>query len=705
MKFASLAICASLAMPGIVQARADMAPDTGSDVASATGANDAASAATDGKAFALGQIVVTATAPQGPQIGSETLTAAAMRAFARVTLDDAVNLLPGVTGGNSGGTRNERLIFVRGFDRFQVPLSIDGIRVYLPADNRLDFGRFLTTDIAQVQVAKGYASVLNGPGAMGGAINLVTSRPTRAFEGEAGGQLNLGHEGEYGGYSVYARLGTAHEKWYAQASIARNFTDHWDLAGGYRAVTGSPQPEGHRAFSRSGDWRVNAKIGFTPNATDEYSINYTRQEGDKNAPLPVTSLASSQRYWTWPYWNIDSLYFLSTTALGDKATFKTRAYLNSFDNLLSSWDGITQTTQTRGYAFNSYYADKAWGGSGELDVALTPADKLSLALFYRRDRHIEWQQGFPSGATEPQQVTSEDTWSLALENHLSITPAVELTLGGSYDWRNLIKAQDYANGALINYPLRNDGALNGQAQLVWTVDRATRVHGSVSSRVRFPTLFERFSTQFGTAASNPTLKAERATNVDLGASHDFGGVNVEGAAFYSHVADAIVAVQPEGFTGTTMQRQNLGDGDYYGLELNVSAKVLPSLELGGNYTWTHRDFTITAAEATTRVPNFMLTGVPEHKGFAYLRWTPLAGLDVMPNIAVASSQWSPLVTSQNSYVRTGSYVLGNISVDYTVRKGLQLGFGVRNLFDDNYSLADGYPEPGRSFFLKGRVSF
>jgi iron complex outermembrane receptor protein len=139
---------------------------------------------------------------------------------------------------------------------------------------------------------------------------------------------------------------------------------------------------------------VNAKIGFTPNATDEYSINYTRQEGDKNAPLPVTSLASSQRYWTWPYWNIDSLYFLSTTALGDKATFKTRAYLNSFDNLLSSWDGITQTTQTRGYAFNSYYADKAWGGSGELDVALTPAEKLSLALFYRRDRHIEWQQGF-----------------------------------------------------------------------------------------------------------------------------------------------------------------------------------------------------------------------------------------------------------------------------------------------------------------------
>lgn len=34
------------------------------------------------------------------------------------------------------------LIPVRGFDRFQVPLPIDGIQVYLSAGNRLDYGRF-----------------------------------------------------------------------------------------------------------------------------------------------------------------------------------------------------------------------------------------------------------------------------------------------------------------------------------------------------------------------------------------------------------------------------------------------------------------------------------------------------------------------------------------------------------------------------------
>lgn len=46
--------------------------------------------------FALGQIIVTAEVPVGIAIRGETLTAEAIYAFNRNTLDDAVNLLPGV---------------------------------------------------------------------------------------------------------------------------------------------------------------------------------------------------------------------------------------------------------------------------------------------------------------------------------------------------------------------------------------------------------------------------------------------------------------------------------------------------------------------------------------------------------------------------------------------------------------------------------
>lgn len=200
-------------------------------------------------AFDLGQIIVSAPGGSDPKIDLNTIDARAMQVFQRTTLDDAVNLMPGVSASNSGGSRNEQLIFVRGFDRYQVPLSIDGIRVYLPADGRLDYGRFLTADIAQIQVAKGYASVLDGPGAMGGAINLVTAKPTKALEAKAGGTLTLGREAEYTGYNVHALLGTRQDLWYAQASYTRNFQDHWDLPGGYEPTADSAEDGGHRDFS------------------------------------------------------------------------------------------------------------------------------------------------------------------------------------------------------------------------------------------------------------------------------------------------------------------------------------------------------------------------------------------------------------------------------------------------------------------------
>ena len=79
-----------------------------------------------------------------------------MRTFEKNSLDQAVNIAPGVVSTfDANGRRNESDIFVRGFGRWQVPLMVDGVRIYLPADNRLDFGRFLTADIAAIQIQKG----------------------------------------------------------------------------------------------------------------------------------------------------------------------------------------------------------------------------------------------------------------------------------------------------------------------------------------------------------------------------------------------------------------------------------------------------------------------------------------------------------------------------------------------------------------------
>lgn len=69
---------------------------------------------------------------------------------------------------------------------------------------------------------------------MGGAVNLVTRKPTKELEVEARGTLTLDRDVDYTGYNVFGLIGTRHDKWYVQGSYTRNVQDHWDLAGGFR---------------------------------------------------------------------------------------------------------------------------------------------------------------------------------------------------------------------------------------------------------------------------------------------------------------------------------------------------------------------------------------------------------------------------------------------------------------------------------------
>jgi iron complex outermembrane receptor protein len=132
-----------------------------------------------------------------------------------------------MTSGN--GIRNEALLSFRGFNRYQVPLTMDGIRLYLPADNRIDFDRFLTMDLSEIQISKGYVSVLNGPDGMGGNINLVTRKPVKEFEAELRDTMSLDNDGRYSGNTVYGDVGGRHEKYYYQR-VWSNGTSTWRLS-------------------------------------------------------------------------------------------------------------------------------------------------------------------------------------------------------------------------------------------------------------------------------------------------------------------------------------------------------------------------------------------------------------------------------------------------------------------------------------------
>ncbi len=671
--------------------------------------------------FELGEIVVYGGSGSkssdigGQSVSQSVVSAADIHKTNRNTLDDALATTPGVEASNTGGSRNERMIYVRGFDRFQVPLYIDGVRVYLPADNRLDYGRFLTPDLSEIQVQKGYVSVLSGPGGMGGAINLVTRKPTKEFEGELRTGVDLGNTGERAAFTTSGWVGTRQENFYLQASGSYRNSDGWFLPRNYDPVSvgagGPVEDGGRRDFSNVRNWRANFKLGYTPNATDEYVISYTKQKGEKAAPYsiyepvrgitptPLPSGMAYQRDWNWPYWDIGSLAFNSNTAIGEESYFKSKVYYNTFDNLLSAFDDSTFSSQTQSRSFNSYYKDHAFGFSLEGGTELIPMNTLKTALHFRRDVHNERQQAKPdvSSFIEPWQGTTEDTWSVAAEDTFHATDKLDLVAGVSHDNNNLRQAQEYNTSAgLYEYPTGGSSAFNWQAAAIYRQSDASEFHASVSSRTRFPTLFERFSTRFGDALPNPDLNPERAINYELGwVGRPAETFKLGGSVFYSDVSSVIQSVS---IGGGKVQNQNVGDGRYYGAEIYGEWEATSDLTLGASYTFLKRNLVDPVR------PGLQPIGTPEHSAYIYAEWVPFERFTVSPNIALYSSRWST-DRLETTFYQTKGFALVNLNMNYRLNENFEFDFGMRNMFDTNYQLAYGYPEAGRTFYLNSAIRF
>lgn len=677
--------------------------------------------------FTLGQLDL---------IGGSTITNEAMWTYNKQSLDKAVDILPGVTRHNAGGSRNESDIYVRGFDRQRVPLSIDGVRIYLPADNRLDFNRFLTPDLSEIQVQKGYVSVLNGPGGMGGAINLVSRKPTKAVELEGrSGVVTGGDLDDLNSWNSYAYAGTRQDMFYGQISGNIVDQDHFTLSDDFDVVRRQNEDGGERELSGFEDWRVNAKFGFTPNATDEYSLNYTVQQGEKNSPLHTRGQSVQGRLWDWPRWDTSTASWLSKTQLGDASYIKTNAYYNTFDSDLAFYT-LSNAPNLRGLTTISPYRDFSYGGFVEAGTNLIPMNTLKGVIHYRKDEHEEGDVGPTGVPLEAKARNIDETWSFAVENTFHATRNFDVVAGVSYDMNEVLLAESTRAGApfiVDRQPEADADAWNWQAAAIYRYSDTGKTHASVSSRTRFPTTFDRYSTRFGTRTANPFLLPERATNYELGVSETlWRRARVSSSIFYSDLEDTIQNV----FVGSSGSSAILGvnaSGRHHGFEFSADVDITRTLRIGGNYTYLQRDidyanatgFGITPAQRNA-LAFAKEEGTPTHEAFLYVSWDATPKLTLTPSLEIASDR-NAMITSCRStllpggsrcppagpppptlmpnYVETGAYTRLNFQAEYRVNDNFTAAVGATNLLDENYALAEGFPEPGRQFFANGRVKF
>ncbi|PAT39943.1 TonB-dependent receptor [Vandammella animalimorsus] len=653
-------------------------------------------------AFTLGEVTVLAPMAQTLLPSGDSLTQQDLRQHDQERLGQALNLLPGVHTAYSGA-RGEQLFYVRGFDRLQVPIYIDGVPTYVPYDGRIDLGHFTSYDLARVEVTKGFSPLTYGPNALGGAINLITRQPTRAFEGEVGGGLGLSARGRLDSRRAYANLGGRQAQWWYQIGASHLKTSSFELPGDF--APHAQQPAGRRVNSLRQDSKLSAKIGLTPNASDEYVLGLVRQDGEKGQPTYAGSLPlrgqgsrSRTRYWQWPQWDKTSYYFSSRTQLGGHS-LKARLFHDRFANTLVGYDyrnGVVGGVQA---GFPSRYDDHSNGLSLEADMHFWARQRTRLAYHLKQDVHRSSDDG------TPWTLFKDRTQSLALEHSATLGPGLTAVAGLAYHQRKSLSARNHGTHAgspevpgLYEEPRGQDDAVDAQLGLYQDLGQQARwgqLRASVASKSRFATMMERYSTRFGRVIPNPDLKSERARHYELGYGLQLPGQwAFDAAVFRSDVRDSIqnVTVPAAQCSSTSCEQpQNVARARHSGLELSLHGGQGP-WSMQANYTLLRRK--------NLSAPDVFATDTPRHKLFAAGSWAQ-GPWTVTASVEAASQRHS---ASNGKQIAAG-FAVYNLKGGYRLGNGAELELGVRNLGDRLYAYSEGYPMPGRNYFVQVRYPF
>jgi iron complex outermembrane receptor protein len=633
------------------------------------------------RVFELGEVQVVGRKDQpfSLVIGAEKLASHPER-----DVSQALSTLPGLNFVYLG-QKNDAMVNVRGFDLRQVPVYIDGVPVYVSYDGYADLGRFLVSDLSRISVSRAETSLLLGPNALGGAINLVSRKPVSKLEMDAASALILDGRG-YGGLQSELNVGSKKQKYYFQAGIAFVDSKPFILSSRNNQYTSENRL---RMNSQNRDLNSSFKFGLTPNPTDSYVFSYYYQDGSKGVPAYVGNDPNQRvRYWQFPEISKQGVHFNSKTAMGSTAYIQTRFYYDDYYSDLRSYDDSTFSTQNRRSSFTSIYDDETLGGT--IVISMQPASRHQVKTAFHAiyDHHRE-HNIYP--VEEPVRNFKDFTISMGIEDQIALTRQLHLTAGLGVHMKNNLQADNYdsQSDSISAFPGHRDQSLNLLTGLQYVPVENHHLSFNLSRKNRFPTMKDRYSYRLGQSIPNPDLISEASWNMDLNYAFIPGSnLQLKTSLFYSHLEDAIQAVYGVDSNNSAIyQYQNTGTARFFGWEADLSWQPLKEMNAALQYTLTQRE--------NLSNPELLFTDVPLHKVYGALDYTLFSSL----LLQVGGLYNSPRISTSSGGYETEAFISLNLKVAYTILEVLTFEASVSNLLDADYSYLEGYPAPGRQIRL------
>lgn len=436
----------------------------------------------------------------------------------------------GVSGG-SAGTVN-----IRGVGQGnKVLFMIDGQPQWAGVFGHSLADTYVANGVEKVEVVKGPSSLLYGSNAMGGSINLITTRQKE--DGLTGRARAL--------FGSFTTQKFALSSGYRKGKFSASLSGQLDRSNGYRAG--------------SEFWLANEFLQLNYAPTLNWAVGGTLDMTQSHANNPGTIQDPLENMWT--------KLFRGTGAVYVKNTYKRfngglQAYINWGRNKVD--DGNTPGTTPKDYLFNS--TDYNMGFTLYENMYLWQSNALTAGIDFQHWGGHVWN----TDKEDPSLISSE------AKHHVNEIAGYVMMQQGFF--RDILNVNA---GVRLQHGSTYGNEWVPQAGFVVRPVQTAEIKASFSKGFRSPNIRELYLYP----PANPDLKPEYMLNYEVSYNQYFlGGNLMVGAALYFIDGDNMIqTVMVEG------RPRNVNTGSFInkGFELEASYRILPNLLASANYSYLH----------------------------------------------------------------------------------------------------------------------
>jgi vitamin B12 transporter len=461
----------------------------------------AACVALSSAALAQSQIVVTGSREPAAldRLAADVvlIDAAAIRASTAGSVADLLRREAGVQLSRNGGPGQSAGIFVRGASSSQTIVLVDGVRIGSATLGSPSLETLSLAQIDHIEVLRGPGSSLYGADAVGGVVQIFTTRG----RAEAADETRIDARAAVGGYGSSELSAAASGRtgiWDFSASASREQSDGVSaLRPGDRFGNHNPDDDGYTLDA------LQAQVGITPVAGQRIGIVLMRTELDAQYDasefLPPTFAQDN----TPDFRNLQKTTVGALDWRGEVGPdlIGSAIVSRSVDDLDSGGRQIDSFKTTRGHVG----AQLAWetGGLGRLTTALEQTDEDGESTSYLGDVSRRTRAGV-----------------LALDGQ-----------AGNWSWLADVRYDD-----IDDYGNQTTGRVGGSLVLApgW------RVRALAGTSFRAPSFNDLYFPGYGV----DTLRPEEGTSIELGLSWE-SGTSRAGATVYRNEVRQLIAYEAD----------------------------------------------------------------------------------------------------------------------------------------------------------------